>query len=804
MLRNNLNIAIRILARHKGYTVINVAGLAVGMAACILILLYVQDELSFDKYHQSVERLYRVTLRGRLAGKSVHTSNTCPPLAGALLEEFPEVDQVSRLDGQRSSVLVTTGDGRFFNENRVVRADSTFFDLFSLQVLNGDARTALNRPNTIVITSSTAHKYFGDENPLGKTLTLDTETDFVVTAVTEDTPSNTHFQFDLLPSLVTYDSSRRPVWLNNFLYTYLRLKDSVAAETFEPKLRELVRKHVAPEIERAMGASLEEFFENGGEYGYFLQPVASIHFDTGVEHNILPATNPTYVALFGLIAGFILVLACINFMNLTTARSASRAKEVGIRKVIGSRKGQLIGQFLSESSVLSFAALALSLILVYLALPQFSLLAGKEIDLSFFADPYFIIALLGLTVFVGFLAGIYPAFFLSAFQPVVVMKGSLSRSSKGALVRSGLVVFQFGISIVLLVGTFVVGKQLEYIRQKELGFEKEHVMIIKRANALEQGLESFRTELQQIPSVYAVAGSIHLPGSIHNQNLYQPEGTASEQGYILNAFTIGYDFIETLGMELAEGRAFSKDFPTDSAAYVLNEAALRKFGWNEAVGKTIREPDPGGSVSGPVIGVVKDFHFSSLHHAIEPAILRLNSNALFVVVRLSGRDLSNSQQQIERVWQAHAPNQPFEFTFLDDEFDVLYRQDQRIGKLFATFSGLGVIIACLGLFGLASFAAEQRTKEIGVRKVLGASVLNVVFLLSKEFTRLVLLAFAIAVPVSYYFMTDWLQGFAYRTSIGVEIFAYTGVLVLAVALLTVSYQATDAALANPARALKYE
>lgn len=805
MLLNYLKIALRNFARHKGYSFINVAGLAVGMAACLFIMLYVQDEISYDQYHAKADRLYRINLHARLAGNDIATANTCAPMAAALKSEYPEVETVVRLDKLSQPILVSNGNDRFFNEHKVLFADSTFFEAFSIKVLAGEARTALREPYSVVLTKETARKYFGDQNAVGKTLTFDNKDSYNVTAVTENVPGNTHFDFDLLASFTSMPWHAHTIWVQNNIHTYVVLRQGASVAEFGAKLKGLVRKYVGPQIQQTLGVSLADFFANGGDYRYEPEKVTDIHLYSSVLDNPSPGGDPTYVAIFSIIAMFIMIIACVNFMNLATARSANRAREVGVRKVVGSNRMQLVRQFLAEAVMLSLIAMLFAILLVKVFMPHFNALTGKELTINFIGDPVLFAELLGITLLIGCLAGWYPALMLAGFRPVEVLKGRFSGGAGHALMRRGLVVFQFAITIVLLISTFVVSEQLQYVRSKNLGFDKEHVLLVKRARALGDHLDSFQQRLRQHPDVITTAGTWHLPGTSLDQNGFKPEDFPTDNGLIVSTFSVGYDFVETLGIEMVAGRSFSREFGADSSAYVINETAVRRFGWDDAIGKTIYEPDPEAGLSaGKVIGVVKNFHYNSLREQIAPAIMRLRPWARLVAVRITGNNIQDTIKQIKETWDRYAPEQPFEYSFLDDDFDNLYQADQRVGKIFAVFSGLGIVIACLGLFGLASFSAQQRTKEIGVRKTLGASTPGIFLLLSKEFTKLVAIAFIIAVPIGIWAMQQWLQGFAYKTALSVDIFLTAGLLAMGIAWLTVSYQSIKASLTNPARALKYE
>ncbi len=803
MISNYLKVALRNLLKHKAYTFINVVGLSIGLACCVLILLYVKDELSYDRYHTKADRIYRVILHGRLAGNEIHAANTCVPMAATLTAEYPEVEFATRLDNL-GTVLVSY-KGKSFNEERVFFADSSFFDIFTLGLLSGNPKNVLSAPNSVVLTEATVRKYFGEDDPMGRTLTFDDNTDYLVTGVSENVPENSHFHFDFLASFNSLSWSTSTSWVNNNLKTYILLQENVPPSQLEAKFPQLIRKYVAPQIQQGLGVTYDEFIESGGEYYYSLQPLANIHLHSKLEDEIEPGGNAAYITIFSIIAFFVLLLACINFMNLATARSANRAKEVGIRKVVGSRQIQLIKQFLIEAALLSFIAMVVAVFLVELFLPWFNDLAAKNIEINFLSDRYLLPGLFLVTILVSVLAGSYPAFYLAAFKPIAVLKGAstVGATGRSPLLRKILVVFQFAVSIILIIGTLVVGKQMQYIRNKQLGFNKEQVVVIHRAAATGD-ISAFETEIERLPNVISAAATRHLPGQSMDVNVFKPEGAPETEGYLVNTFSVGYDYIETLGIELLAGRSFSRDFGSDSSAYIINEAAMKKFGWDEAVGKTIFEPDKAGPLIGQVIGLMKDFHYKSLHAEIEPALLRLAAFPTYVASRISSDNIQGTLSDLEEIWQEFAPEQPFQYSFLDQDFDKLYRADQQVGKLVGTFTVFAIFIACLGLFGLASFSAEQRTKEIGVRKVLGASVPNIILLLSKEFTKLVLVAFIIAAPIALYAMNKWLQEFAYKTDINISIFILAGSGALLIAYLTVGYQAAKAALANPIDALKYE
>ncbi len=814
MFKNYLKIAIRNLLRHKTLSFINIAGLAIGIASCIMILLYVQDELSFDRHYEKADRIYRVGHKGILSGTEINGVVTPTMLAETLVRDYPEVTQAVRME-HTANMLVRYED-KVFNENRFMWVDSTFFDIFNLRVLYGDPKTALAEHHTVVLSEKTALKYFDScREAMGKILTYEDGTPYKVSAIVENSPPNSHFHYDLLCPLSSWDWSWRQSWLSNFMYTYIVLQKDYPPEQFEAKLQDLIRKHFAPHILEDFELSFDEWLSTGDRFEYFIQPLTDIHLHSHYEQELEPNSDVVYIYIFSIIALFIMLIACINFMNLSTARSANRGKEVGVRKVLGSAKQQLIRQFLAESILLSFIALIFAVILVELLLPVFNNLAGKELGLSYFDNWFMLPALIGLAIFVGVFAGSYPAFFLASFRPVVVLKGSLGSGLKSSKLRSLLVVFQFSISIFLFISTFIIYDQLQYIQSKELGFDKEHVAVIKRGWAIGQNpdgshkpahinvVNAFKNELLQNPGVISAAGSGGIPGEEFQDGVYQALGASAGEQCPLMQIGTDYDFAETLKLEIAAGRFFSPDFAADTMAVVLNEAAVKAFGFTDPVGRQITWP--GGEVRLNVIGVLKDFHYESLHQKIRPLLIYLRQwSRTYILVRIQADRVPETLAHLEKTWNDFIPYKPFDFFFLDSRFEALYRAEQRTGRIFAVFSLLAVCIACLGLFGLAAFTAEQRTNEIGIRKVLGASISGIVLLLSKEFTKWVLLANLIAWPIAWLAMRNWLQSFAYRISINWWAFALAALLALAIAILTVGYQAFKAATANPVDALKYE
>ncbi len=786
MIVNYLKIAFRNMKRHKGYSFINIAGLAIGMAICILILLWVQDELNFDRFHENAENIYRVYMNDQNYG--VVWPIVSIPVGPALKQEFPEViDSVRVID---FSGLVTWEEKKYDEIGAYV--DPSFFEIFSFPFVKGDSKTALLAPSSIVITQEMAKKFFGTEDPLGKNLKLNDTLDLTVTGVIKDMPQNSHIHFAfLLPFDIFEKRDREPTHWGRFqIYTYVMLQDSTPFKDFENKIVGLLQEHNVGE---------------GPKLG--LEPLTRIHL-----YAVDGGGDMRYVYVFSIIAVFILVIACINFMNLTTARSSTRAKEVGMRKVTGAQRADLIKQFMGESVLFSLIALALATVLVILILPAFNILADKQLALNTQGNWNSILGFVGIALFTGLLAGSYPALFLSSFKPVNILSGSLiptSKRTKKTVFRKALVVLQFSISVFLIISTFVIFKQLHFIRNRNLGYQKEHIVTIPlRGNAAQQ-YEAFKSELSRDSRISHVAATSELPiliGYVHIG--YDWEGKDPEKRARMNELLVDHDFIETMNMTVVQGRGFSKDYATDaSEACIINEAAVKAMEIESPVGKRFSAPAHEGMRDYTIIGVVKDFHFRPLHDEIDPLVMFIapeKFNFLCIRVRSDISDLPGTLGYIESVWNKFTPSFPFKYNFLDSTFDKLYKSEQKTGSVFGYFTFLAIFISCLGLFGLASQMTEMRTKEIGIRKVFGASVSGITLLLSKDFLKWVVVANVIAWPTAYFAMNKWLQNFAYRTSFGIEIFFLSGLLALVIALITVSFQSIKAAVADPVDSLRYE
>jgi len=725
------------------------------------------------------------------------------------VSDFPEVESAARIFPFANEQMVrSTQTDIAFLDDAVYFVDSSFFDVLSFPIIQGDANRALAQPRTVVLTESTARRIFGTADPVGESIAMGDTTLFEVTAIVADPPENSHIQFNILRTLTDLPFAQAQQWVSNNFFTYIRLQPGTSAESLEEQLPEFFAGYAGPQIAQAFGKPYEEVMTGENSLNYSLEPITDVHLKTSYEIDLQPSGDIQYVRLFIAIALFILALACINFMNLSTAQSASRAMEVGIRKVVGSARGQLILQFLSESTVMAFMAMGIAVGLVFLTTPVFNSITDQSLSAAVLLSPGILVGLVVGSLLVGLLAGSYPAMFLSSFQPVAVIKSQSSSGKSKTLLRNILVVFQFGISIALLVGTFVVGDQLEFIQKRRLGFDKEHTIVIERATQLQTQAEAFKDQIRSFAGVVAVGSGSSLPGEIHGGTAYQPEGNTAEDIVLMAPIFIDYDFIDAMGIELADGRNFSRDFPSDSSAFIVNEAGLEAMEWDEGVGKQLGSffGQQGSERNwGPIVGVIKDYHYASLRQKIGPVAFTLVQRQMpYIVVRIEGDNPSRVVDYIQTQWTDFVPDQPLQYSFLDDNFDALFAADRRLGRLFSSFAVFAVFIAGLGLFGLGLYVTEQRTKEIGVRKVMGASVPQIVVLLSQDFTKLVLIAIVLATPAAYFGMNRWLEEFVYRTDIQFLSFIFAGVMAIVIAWLTVSYQSIKAAVSDPVDALRYE
>ena len=814
MIKNYFKIAFRNLWKNKGYSAINIFGLAVGLATCLLIILYITDELGYDRFYKNADRIYRINSDLRIGGGNLHFTQTSDMMGQLLKKDYPQIEEYTRIYTSDGDKLIKKGND-FINEKNAASVDSTFFSVFSMPAIEGDTKTALNEPNAVVVTESTAKKYFGvSTNILGKTIEIkngQTTRPYKVTAVIKDMQHNSHFNFDFLFSMKNVDYQWGQLTSHNF-HTYLLLKPGTDYKAFEKNFEQYIVKYVLPEAKRFMNInSMEEFRKAGNMIEYSLIPLTKIHLYSDYSFEITPSGNIQYVYIFAAVALFILVLACINFMNLSTARSTNRAKEVGIRKVLGTERKTLIAQFLVESTITACISLCIAIVIAYFVLPLFNNVATKSLSVSDLLNVKILPFLILLPFLVGLLAGSYPAFFLSNFKPIVVLKGNTNTGFKKSNLRNVLVVFQFATSIMLIIATIIVYNQLNYIQTTKLGFNKDQVLVIDGAYALNNNAQAFKNDILAMKGVSSGTMSAYIPvsNSSRSDNTYSKEAVMDTKSLIdMQTWTIDYDYLKTMGMEIVKGRNFSKDFGTDSSARLITETTAKLLGYSDPIGKKIYVPSdtPGDNSMVPleIIGVVKDFHFESLRQNIGPLCMRLGNSTGLASFKITTANAPDLIRQIETKWKALAPGLPFSYRFLSESFDEMYRSEQRAGSIAIVFAILAVLIACLGLFGLVTFMAEQRTKEIGVRKVLGASVTNVVALLSKDFLLLVLIACVFAFPLAWWAMHKWLMDFAYRVNIKWWVFVVAAIAALLIALIAISFHSIKAAIANPVKSLRTE
>ncbi len=806
MIRNYLTIAWRILRRQKTYSAINIFGLTLGITASLLILLYVADELSYDRFHPDSERIHRVTFRGKLQDQEINTLQVGLPMAEALQREATGVESVLRVD--KWITCPVRFEDRAFTEMNFCLADSNFFSFFNYPLIAGNPQEVLRGPNKIVISESAAIRYFnykgrGDLAPIGRTLVIGSEGAIFaeVTGIAENPPGNTHLPFDFVMSLETSGYADNPVWLNFEAYTYFKLLPGVPVSGIEATLDTFIRKYCANELQQFLNVTLEQFEQGGGHLGFKTQPLLDVHLRSSFPDELGTNGNIEYVYLFSAIAFFIVVLACINFMNLSTARSANRAREIGIRKTVGALRFRLMGQFLMESFVYAFIAFLIAFALVYFILEPFNQLSGKNLSPMMLYEPTFLTGFVILMVVVGFLAGSYPAVYLTSFRPIDVLKGKISAGFRSSGIRNSLVVFQFFISIALIISSMMVYRQLKFLQEQNVGFVRENVVGIMHTMNLGQNGEAFRNELLQHSEFIAASYSSRLPPNVDWGGTFK--AADRDETHSMAVYVMDHDHLETLGLKMVSGRFFSRDFPSDTAAVIINETAARQFGFKEGGEMAIRHAGAPENFKLPVIGVMKDFNFESLKNNIRPMVMFLGSSPNWgMAIRLSPGNPAEKVQLLETIWKKFAPQSPFEYSFIDQNFDGKFRAEQRFSDVILVFTSLAVIIACLGLLGLATFTAEQRSKEIGIRKVMGATASQVVVLLSADFVKLIVVSLILAVPVTWYGMNEWLQGFAYRIDFKFSFALMAGAIAIAIAMVTVSFRAIKAAHSNPVKALK--
>ena len=802
MIRNFFKIAFRNLRKNKIFSFINIFGLSIGLTCFMLIASFVYNELSYDRYAADAKNIYRVKLSTIGNGDVAVYPNVDVAVGPGIKAAFPEVRSFARLSTNGPEFVKY--NNKQFKEERLAYADSNFLQVFSIPLTEGNNADALKDPNSIVISKAFANKYFGNDQALGKSLVLGKNSVFRITGVFDKIPDNSHFHFD---AFLSFSTLRLPnqTWSNIGFYTYIQLNDHADPKKLESKFPELVAKWVVPEIQHDMGVSLAEAQKSIGTFLFSLEPLTDIHLHSNTKYEMEPNGDIQYVYIFGALAIFILLLACINFTNLSTASAVKRSREVGIRKVMGSLKKQLIFQFLTESVLLTFLAMIGSYILIFLLLPYFNHLSGKNIPFNFFTDVNSVSAIVLLSIVVGILAGIYPSFFLSSFNTIKVLKGTPSTGARKNTLRSGLVIFQFFVSTTLIIATIIIYQQLHYMQSKKLGYDKDHVLFLSDSYLLGNNQDAFKENIIQDSRVISASIARSVPGSpnMDGTEIFPKNEKGNGVEIHSNIYHIDYDFLRTLGIQVVQGRNLSKEFPTDTSAILINEAAVRQLGWTNVnpLGRSIVRS---GQREYKVVGVVDDFHYASIKQKIAPLMMMLGRNYGGLIIKIKATNVKEYIDDLKEKWDSFHPDGTFSYTFLDEKFASLYAAEQSTGQIFTSFTFIAILIASLGLFGLAAFITEQRTREIGIRKVLGASVKQLLLLVSKDFLLLVGIAFLLSIPITWWAMNSWLQDFAYRIKINAWVFPLAGIVAVLIALLTISFQAIKASVANPVNSLRSE
>jgi len=810
MIKNYFKIAARHLVKQKMYSAIKIGGFALSIAACLLIALYIKDELSYDKNWSTADRIYRITGEYDIGGKITSGADWPAPMAKALREDFPEVEKVGRfMDaplfyGGGSNQLRRADVEQNTFEEGFSYADQDMLEILEVPMVYGDRAHALSEPNTIVLSKSKTDKYFPGQNPVGKIMILnnDTKTPYKIGGVMQDFPTTSHIHYDFLLTMTGHElwENEQSTWMASNYLTYVLLKPGTDPAQFQNKLKLIITKYYLPVLKETGYAEADNFAQ---KLKVLAQPIKDIHLYSSNIDDRLEKGDIKIVWLFGAIAVFILAIACINFINLSTAKSANRAKEVGLRKVVGSHRISLVKQFLTESLLFSVLSFALGILTAILLLPYFNLLSAKSLSIPWTAW-WLLPMMIASSIIIGVMAGLYPSFYLSSFKPINVLKGQVSRGTKNSILRNGLVVFQFSTSIILIISTLVIDNQTQFMLNKKIGFDKDQVLLVQGTNTLENKTEAFKNELLKASEIKAVSVSDYLPvsGTKRDGNTFWREGKVNEDpGVFSQKWQVDYEYMKTMGMHIVEGREFSKDMKSDSAAVVINRTMVEKLGLKNPVGQRLEN----GWQKFTIIGVMEDFNFESMRQDVAPLCLVLGIyKSSIVAVKINGADTKTVISYVSFVWKNFSPNQPFRYTFLDESFAKMYADVQRTGSIFTSFAVLAIIIACLGLFALSAFMAEQRNKEIGIRKVLGASISGITAMLSKDFVKLVFISIIIATPIAWWAMTKWLQDFAYRISISWWMFVVAGFIAVMIALITVSFQSIKSAVANPVKSLRTE
>ncbi len=814
MVKNYFKIAMRNLAKHRFYSFINIAGLSIGVACSIMIILYVINEKSYDSFHEDGDRMYRLTQQGQFGENEFNFPVSPAPMGPTMIIDIPEVEDAVRMRGQGTYIVRNADKDESFKESGLIYADPNFFEFFTFPLVEGDKKTALESASDIAISETVAQRYFNNESPIGKRLILDGDEEYLVKAVFEDMPSHSHIQLDFIMSMEGLGEADNVMWVSNNFYTYVKLRPDANLEEVKQKVQDMKVGYMKPQIEQFTGTSYDDFLQQGNFITTNWQPMDEIYLTSAFTFDLSVMGNEEYVNLFMVIALFIIVLACINFMNLSTARSTTRAKEVGVRKVLGSLRAHLIRQFLMESILMSVVAFMLGIVIVTLTLPLFNDLAGKSLEIPW--GPAFAGIMLLAAMIIGILAGLYPALFLSSFRPVNILKGRLGISGHGG-VRNALVVFQFFISIILITGTIAINRQLNFIQNKKIGFEKDQVILVQDTYMLGDQRESFKKEVEQMSTVESASYSGFIPVSGYNRsdNTFWREGLQPTEDNLVSMqrWVVDEDYISALKLNLIYGRNFEEDRASDSSAVILNETAYRRYGFTEGEENWIAtyayDPNSGSTLPDviekrKVIGVIEDFHFEFMKENITPLGLLLGNSSGTMAVRVSTDDFENNVDLIRQTWENVANGLPFNYSFLDEAFGNMYRAENQLAEILTLFAALAIFIGCLGLFGLASYMAERRTKEIGIRKVMGASVNSIVMLLSQHFSKLLLISFLLATPLAWWAISKWLEGYNYHIDLGIGIFLIAGLVAFLIAGATVAYQSIRAAISNPVKSLRNE
>ena len=810
MLKSFFTAAYRNFRNNKVYAITNAMGLAVGMSCCLMISLYVSYEMSYDTFFRENDRIYRVALERKYPDRTRFFGSSPVTLAPTLMENYPEVELATRLHKLffRSNLAVTREDNESFSENKFLFADSLFFQVFSFEFLEGDPNSALNGHNNLVLSESTARKYFGDEPALDNVLLIDT-TNLLVTGVIKDIPDNSHIDFDLLGSIHSLPFIEAAIeqnsWINPWLYTYIKLRSGTNPEEFESKLPEMVKTYGMASILNGLGLDEEDYMKSGHDFIYFLQALTDIHLHSNLDIELQPNSDIIYIYLLISVVVLILLVSCINFINLATARSTERAKEVGLRKVMGSNQKQLIAQFLTESILINLVSLGIAILVCWIFLPVFNSYVDKSLSLNVLLNPIPMFGLVLFSIIIGLLAGLYPSIVIAASDITTVIKGNYNTNPKGKVIRNSLIVFQFFVSMLMVSGTIVLEKQMAFVRSKNLGFDKENLLILRNTQVLDQNFESFKNEVQQLSGVIKVASAFGLPGEFLGSDIFTPDDPEISQ-LRANIAIVDEDFIPTMNMEIVSGRNFSEEF-YDTLSILINESAAQTLGYNEPLKHRLFSGGRDQDLGSEIVGVVKDYHFKTLHYDISPLVIRCAGegfNPDIMIIRIQPGNPVVRISQIDSIWNKFVPEEKINFSFLDQDLDELYRSEQTSGKIFSSFTVVAMIMACFGLFGLTAYIIQQRIKEIGIRKVLGASVIDILILLNWNLTRLVILAFILSIPVAYYGIDKWLENFAYHTSIDWYLFIQAGIITMLVAWVTISYQSIKIAFKNPVDSIRDE